>query len=243
MSIKLTFITNNKTLIDNKLLFFFRKSNLRDITNKRKSFIKFQIKSFSLVNLNKDYYKILGVTPEADEKEIKNAYLKLVKKYHPDLTGGKTTEHFKEISNSFKILSDNNLKKYYDSNSEKVSKYYYHTSTLNEKNENSTNTNYRNYSEDYEFNNNQNRNDYYYKYSNKNFYKKRNYYEEQHANYYQDNKGNSNYYNNGSFRFEFSDLMNDFLLFFPKIFMVFSFFLFCYMITRKTKNEYHLFIE
>ena len=35
----------------------------------------------------KDYYKILGVSPQADDREIKAAYRKLAKKYHPDVVG------------------------------------------------------------------------------------------------------------------------------------------------------------
>ena len=51
----------------------------------------------------KDYYKILGVERKADEKEIKSAYRKLARKYHPDVNpGDKTAESkFKEISEAY----------------------------------------------------------------------------------------------------------------------------------------------
>ena len=42
----------------------------------------------------------------ATEKEVKIAYYKMAQKYHPDKTGGKTTEKFKEISNAYEVLSD-----------------------------------------------------------------------------------------------------------------------------------------
>ena len=64
----------------------------------------------------KDYYKTLGIDKKADEKEIKNAYRKLVKKYHPDKTkGDKDAENkFKEISEAYDVLSDSSKRKKYD---------------------------------------------------------------------------------------------------------------------------------
>ena len=64
----------------------------------------------------KDYYKVLGVNKKADEKEIKNAYRKLVKKYHPDKTKGdkKLEDKFKEISEAYEVLSDTDKRKKYD---------------------------------------------------------------------------------------------------------------------------------
>jgi DnaJ-class molecular chaperone len=41
------------------------------------------------------------VPPSANEKDIKEAFYKLAKEYHPDKTGGKTAERFKEISNAY----------------------------------------------------------------------------------------------------------------------------------------------
>ncbi len=64
----------------------------------------------------KDYYKILGVTREASEKDIKQAYRKLARKYHPDVNpGDKSAEaRFKEINEAFEVLSDAEKRKKYD---------------------------------------------------------------------------------------------------------------------------------
>jgi molecular chaperone DnaJ len=52
----------------------------------------------------KNYYNILGLSEGASEKEIKNAYRKLSKEHHPDMTGGDDTK-FKEISEAYAILT------------------------------------------------------------------------------------------------------------------------------------------
>jgi len=64
----------------------------------------------------KDYYKILGVSPDADIKSIKKAYQKLTKKYHPDLNPGnkETEEKFKEINEAYHAISDPVKRKKYD---------------------------------------------------------------------------------------------------------------------------------
>jgi curved DNA-binding protein len=55
-----------------------------------------------------DYYKLLGVDKNADEKEIKKAYRKLARQFHPDMNpNDKTAEkHFKEINEAYEVLSD-----------------------------------------------------------------------------------------------------------------------------------------
>ena len=55
----------------------------------------------------RDYYEILGVSKGADAKEIKKAYVSLVKKYHPDKSEGDSSK-FKEVQNAYPILSDPN---------------------------------------------------------------------------------------------------------------------------------------
>ena len=64
----------------------------------------------------KDCYEILGIKRDATEKEIKSAYRKLAKKYHPDTNPGdkKAEERFKEVTESYEILSDPEKRKLYD---------------------------------------------------------------------------------------------------------------------------------
>ena len=66
----------------------------------------------------RDYYEVLGVDKTADEKEIKKAYRKLARKYHPDVAeeGKKeeATEKFKEISEAYAVLSDEEKRQRYD---------------------------------------------------------------------------------------------------------------------------------
>ena len=63
-----------------------------------------------------DYYKILGVERNADEKAIKKAYRDLARRYHPDLNPGdeKASNHFKEINEAYEVLSDPEKRSRYD---------------------------------------------------------------------------------------------------------------------------------
>jgi molecular chaperone DnaJ len=64
----------------------------------------------------KDYYGLLGVSKSATEKEIKSAFRKLARKYHPDVNPGDKTaeEKFKQISEAYEVLSDAEKRKKYD---------------------------------------------------------------------------------------------------------------------------------
>ncbi len=64
----------------------------------------------------KDYYSILGVNRNASEREIKQAYRKLARKYHPDVNAGdKSAEaKFKEINAAYEVLSDKEKRQKYD---------------------------------------------------------------------------------------------------------------------------------
>ncbi|MDO4977776.1 MAG: DnaJ domain-containing protein [Eubacteriales bacterium] len=66
--------------------------------------------------MRKDYYKILGLSKNAGQTEIKKAYRKLAKKYHPDTNRDNPAaeEKFKDVSRAYEVLSDEKKKALYD---------------------------------------------------------------------------------------------------------------------------------
>ena len=65
---------------------------------------------------SKDFYKVLGVARSASEKDIKSAYRKLARKYHPDVNPGdkQAEDKFKEIGEAYEVLSDPEKRRKYD---------------------------------------------------------------------------------------------------------------------------------
>jgi curved DNA-binding protein len=63
----------------------------------------------------RDYYKILGVEPDADRKAVTGAYRRLARKYHPDVSSeGDAEEKFKEIAEAYAVLKDKGKRAEYD---------------------------------------------------------------------------------------------------------------------------------
>src|SRR5919202_4307039 len=65
---------------------------------------------------SKDYYAVLGVSPTAEQNEIKKQYRRLAKQYHPDANKNdpKAADRFKEISEAYNVVGDAEKRKQYD---------------------------------------------------------------------------------------------------------------------------------
>ena len=71
--------------------------------------------SMTLNSRGSNHYQILGLKTDATEKDIKSAYFKLAKKYHPDLNSGPDArDKFEKVSKAYEMLSDSAKKEMYD---------------------------------------------------------------------------------------------------------------------------------
>lgn len=61
-----------------------------------------------------DYYETLGISRDASQEDIKKAYRKMSRKYHPDLAGPEFEDKFKEVNNAYEVLSDPEKRRMYD---------------------------------------------------------------------------------------------------------------------------------
>src|ERR1700676_3566664 len=63
-----------------------------------------------------DYYELLGISRKATQKEVRQAYRKLARKYHPDLNPGdkSSEEKFKQVQEAYDVLSDTKKRQMYD---------------------------------------------------------------------------------------------------------------------------------
>jgi molecular chaperone DnaJ len=72
--------------------------------------------TFMATSTKQDYYELLGVSRKAPQKEIRQAYRKLARKYHPDLNPGDKSaeEKFKQVQEAYDVLSDAKKRQMYD---------------------------------------------------------------------------------------------------------------------------------
>ncbi|HET9262558.1 MAG TPA: DnaJ domain-containing protein, partial [Vicinamibacterales bacterium] len=62
----------------------------------------------------RDYYEVLGVSPDAGADEIKRAYRRLARRYHPDISGDERGAAFLEVSRAYEILNNPDRRRSYD---------------------------------------------------------------------------------------------------------------------------------
>ncbi|CAD5231364.1 unnamed protein product [Bursaphelenchus xylophilus] len=83
----------------------------RSLDLARRRFLATRIRHFS--SAKKDYYEILGVSRTATDREIKSAFYRLSKQYHPDVPGS-DSEKFLEVKEAYDVLRDTNKRRDYD---------------------------------------------------------------------------------------------------------------------------------
>ena len=78
----------------------------------------------------KDYYQVLGISKAATEAEIKTAYRKLARKYHPDISKEpQAEEKFKEVGEAYEVLKDPEKRAGYDQQAEDMARGYRHSAS------------------------------------------------------------------------------------------------------------------
>lgn len=87
--------------------------------------VKRHVNVSTAFKMSKNYYDILGVSRNASQKQIKDAYFKLAMKHHPDKNQGVLTQKFRDIKEAYDVLSnDSNRMKYNSSMS--LFKYFFY---------------------------------------------------------------------------------------------------------------------
>ena len=95
-----------------------------------------------MTNMNKNYYEILGVTELCTEQELKSAYRKLARKWHPDIAGNTAdaVEKFKAINEAYEVLSDKVKREEFD----RINRYYNYSSTKKTESKTTTEPDFKN---------------------------------------------------------------------------------------------------
>ncbi|KAG9451477.1 hypothetical protein H6P81_011442 [Aristolochia fimbriata] len=94
---------------------FFAQDSICALFNTASSVYTNRRGSRFIVRADSDYYSVLGVSRNASKSEIKSAYRKLARNYHPDVNKEPGAEQkFKEISNAYEVLSDDEKRSLYD---------------------------------------------------------------------------------------------------------------------------------
>ncbi|XP_031476509.1 chaperone protein dnaJ A7A, chloroplastic-like [Nymphaea colorata] len=94
---------------------FFSQDSLFALVNMGSQHLSCRRGARFVVRADADYYSILGVSKNASKSEIKSAYRKLARSYHPDVNKEAGAEQkFKEISNAYEVLSDDEKRSLYD---------------------------------------------------------------------------------------------------------------------------------
>src|SRR6202521_421255 len=77
---------------------------------------KYFLKATMPTTAKQDYYELLGVPRKANAKDIRAAFRKLARKYHPDLNPGdkSSEEKFKQLQEAYDVLSDSKKRQMYD---------------------------------------------------------------------------------------------------------------------------------